>query len=237
MRAPLPVPVLAGGAALAARVGIATWSFLRIPPDGGEPTPADGRLAPAVHALWHEQLLPLAVLHRARDAVALVSRHRDGEVLARVLRGLGYATARGSSGGGGAVGLRTLAAAGRSGRPLAVTPDGPRGPRRRCKPGVALAAAVAGLPVVPVGAAVTRGWRLASWDRFLIPAPGATVLVAYGAPIPVHDADPDRVDRWTRRIEDGIERCTRSCEEEARRRHPRAPVTPAPRSGGSVSAR
>jgi lysophospholipid acyltransferase (LPLAT)-like uncharacterized protein len=117
--------------------------------------------------------------------VALVSRHRDGEILARVLDGLGYRTARGSSTRGGDSGLREMIRAGREGAPLAFTPDGPRGPARTCKPGVVRAAAATGMPVVPTAAAASSGRRLGSWDGFLVPAPGATVCVSRGAPIAV----------------------------------------------------
>lgn len=142
-------------------------------------------LEPAVHVAWHEHLLPLAVLHRGQGAVALVSQHRDGEILARVLRRLGYRTARGSSTRGGDRGLRQMIRAGREGRPLAFTPDGPRGPARRCKPGVARAAAATGLPVIPVAVAASSGRRLGSWDQFLLPAPGARLHVVRGRPLRV----------------------------------------------------
>ncbi|MDP2480728.1 MAG: DUF374 domain-containing protein [Candidatus Palauibacterales bacterium] len=170
--------VVAPAAGLLARFLCGSWRFRD--EASGRALRGPQPLRPALYALWHEQLLPLAYLHRGQGAVALVSRHRDGEILARVLTGLGYDVARGSSTRGGAAAYRALVRAGREGRPLALTPDGPRGPRRRADPGAVRAAVAAGVPIVPAAAAAERGWRLRSWDRFLVPAPGTRVWVAHG---------------------------------------------------------
>lgn len=170
--------LIALAADLVARGLGASWRFREV--GSGRALRGPQPLRPALYALWHEHILPLAYLHRGQGAVAMVSRHRDGEILAGVLAMLGYEVVRGSSTRGGAAAYRALVRAGRAGHPLAVTPDGPRGPRRRADPGAIRAAAAAGLPVVPVAAAAERGWRLRSWDRFLVPAPGSRVWVAHG---------------------------------------------------------
>lgn len=212
---------LAGGAA---RALAATWRWRRVDRDG-EPRPVRPPvgLGRAVYALWHEHLLPLAMAHRGQGAVALISEHRDGEILTRVLDDLGVEAARGSSTRGGEAGLQEMIRAGRRGRPLAFTPDGPRGPARSCKPGVVRAAAETGHPVIPLGAAASRYRRLASWDRFLVPAPAARVYLSHGAPLevppPVAGArggdearDREVAARWTRRVEEALEEERRRCE-------------------------
>ena len=68
---------------------------------------------------------------------------------------------------------------------MAFTPDGPRGPAGEVQPGVILAAAATGFPIQPVAVAVTRGKRLRSWDRFLVPLPLSTVHFVYGEPLTV----------------------------------------------------
>lgn len=224
MRVPpaLAAPLAAG----AARALAATWRWRRLGADG---EPASVRpplgLERAVHALWHEHLLPLAMAHRGQGAVALVSEHRDGEILTRVLDGLDVEAARGSSTRGGEEGLREMIRAGRAGRPLAFTPDGPRGPARRCKPGVVRAAAETGLPVIPLAAAASRFRRLGSWDRFLVPAPGARVVVSRGEPLtvpevaaraPADEGSGGPLRRWTRRVERALEAERRRCEAAAR---------------------
>lgn len=151
--------------------------------------------------LWHGRLLPLTYYHRNQDITALVSRSRDGEYIARLLHRWGYRTVRGSSSRGGGQALRQLVREGRSGRTLAFTPDGPRGPRQRMKPGALVAARLTGMPVVPLAAGTDRAWWIESWDRFLVPKPFAQVRVAYGEPerLPP-DADAAAVEAASRRV-------------------------------------
>ncbi len=137
---------------------------------------------PVVFLLWHEHQLPLIYLHRGTGAVVLVSEHADGEYITRVMSRLGYGTVRGSSTRGGVGGLRGLVRAARAGRDLAITPDGPQGPRRVLKPGALLVAQMENLPIIPVAVGASRAWRLGSWDRFMVPAPLTRINVAYGTP-------------------------------------------------------
>jgi hypothetical protein len=78
----------------------------------------------------------------------------------------------------------------RDGDEVAVTPDGPRGPRHEFAPGVLVAAQRSGAPIVGVVARVDRAWRLRSWDRFEIPKPFARITVAYSEPVVVDAATP-----------------------------------------------
>lgn len=137
---------------------------------------------PVVFVTWHGRLLPLLHLYRGRGLVMLVSQHRDGEYLTRLGRGLGYAAVRGSSTRGGYPALRQLVRELRGGRSLAITPDGPQGPRERFKPGALQAARITGAPVIPVLAGADRAWWVEGWDRFLVPKPFARVSVRVGEP-------------------------------------------------------
>jgi len=144
---------------------------------------AEGK--PHIIVAWHGRLLPLAYLHRGRGIVALVSRSRDGEYITRVLEHWGYLTSRGSSSRGGAEALRELLYHARAGRTIAFTPDGPRGPRQKMKPGALVAAQRTGLPIVPMAAGTDRAWWFESWDRFMVPKPFSRVRVAYGEPVTI----------------------------------------------------
>lgn len=145
-----------------------------------------------IYVLWHETLLmPISLF--PRDGIrALVSRHRDGEYLARIIERLGYGLVRGSTTRGAVQALRELS------RPddrwhVAITPDGPRGPRQELKPGVVYIAAKSGMPIVPVGLAADRPWRLNSWDQFVLPRPFSRVACYGGRPIDVPaDLDDSR---------------------------------------------
>lgn len=134
-----------------------------------------------VFVTWHGRLLPLLYLFRDRHIVMLVSQHRDGEYLTRLGRSLGYDAVRGSSTRGGYGALRELARKIRGGQSLAITPDGPQGPKEKLKPGALQVARITGAPVVPVMAGGDRAWWVEGWDRFMVPKPLGTIRVAVGS--------------------------------------------------------
>jgi lysophospholipid acyltransferase (LPLAT)-like uncharacterized protein len=145
---------------------------------------------PVVAAFWHE-VLPLmpALWTRARDATpglrlqVLVSRHADGRFIGDIIARFGLEVAHGSSARdgrarGGATGALSLLASLEEGCQVAITPDGPRGPRRVAAPGVAQLAGLSGRMVLPCAAASTRAVTLPSWDLMQLPLPfGRGVLV------------------------------------------------------------
>lgn len=156
---------------------------------------------PLIFAFWHSWILPLAFLHREEGVVVLVSRHGDGEYITRVVRRMGFETARGSSTRGGARGLRELVRAQREGRDIAFTPDGPRGPARVFKRGALVAAQLTGAPVVPVSVEAETVWRVGSWDRLAVPKPFGRFRVRYGDPHYVpREAPPHQLDDHARHL-------------------------------------
>ncbi|MGH7457606.1 MAG: lysophospholipid acyltransferase family protein [Longimicrobiaceae bacterium] len=138
---------------------------------------------PFISVLWHGRMLPVMFRHRGEGMVGLASRNRDGEQVARLMESWGYGAERGSSSRGGAAAVRGLLRHLEGGRSVAVTPDGPRGPREVLKPGVVALARASGAPMLPVAAGASKAWWLGKWDRFLVPKPFARVRVAYGLPI------------------------------------------------------
>lgn len=151
---------------------------------------------PVIFAVWHGRLLPLTFYHRHHGITAIISRSEDGEYIARVVHGWGYETVRGSTSRGGSSALRGLVKAARSGRSLAITPDGPRGPRQSLQPGVITAAQMTGLPIIPLACGASRAWWPGGWDRFCVPKPFARVRVLYGEPRRVpRDASAEELER------------------------------------------
>jgi lysophospholipid acyltransferase (LPLAT)-like uncharacterized protein len=146
---------------------------------------------PVVFVLWHGRLLPCTYRHRGQRLVTLISRHRDGDYITHVVERWGYHAVRGSSSQGGADALRQLVRSVRSGRSIAVTPDGPRGPREQMKMGPLSIAQLTGAPLIPVASGASRAWYFGGWDRFLVPKPFARLRIRYSEPIIVpRDADP-----------------------------------------------
>ena len=144
--------------------------------------------APVVYALWHGQMLPLLWAHKAPTGV-IVSEHRDGEIIARIIALFGLFGVRGSSSRGGTRALLESVQVVRRGTDMAFTPDGPRGPRHSFAPGALMLASRAQVPLVTITGYVDRKWQLGSWDGFEIPKPFARVTVRYGTPRAVEGED------------------------------------------------
>ena len=123
-----------------------------------------------IYLFWHESVMLPLDLGGDCNLAMLTSRHGDADLLCRLALHLGYNTVRGSSNRGGDQAIRELIA--RSDKEhLAVTPDGPRGPRRKLAVGSIFLASHTGLPLVIYAVGYERPWRLNSWDRFAIPRP------------------------------------------------------------------
>jgi lysophospholipid acyltransferase (LPLAT)-like uncharacterized protein len=115
----------------------------------------------------------------------LVSPSVDGELGAMVVRRLGGAVVRGSSSNTGAQALKDyFNALIKEGISPALNPDGPRGPRFRCKPGAVLLGQMSGRPLLPLAYCASRA-RLVAWDKFVLPLPFSRIAVAIGPPIAV----------------------------------------------------
>jgi lysophospholipid acyltransferase (LPLAT)-like uncharacterized protein len=165
-------------------------------------TSPNGRV---LFAFWHSRLLALVQTHSYMGAAVMVSMSRDGEMITRAIRPLGFSSVRGSATRGGVRAALELAARGRAGSDLALTVDGPKGPKERVKVGVAIVASRSGLPVVPVAAGLSRKWTAASWDSFQVPMPFARCVIVYGEPISVAPwTDEKDLTSSCREIEEGI---------------------------------
>jgi lysophospholipid acyltransferase (LPLAT)-like uncharacterized protein len=144
---------------------------------------------------WHETLPSIPVLLRkaraaglTKQGVGLASRHRDGQLVGNVLKILGLEQVAGSTSKGGAAGLLGLARALAEGKHVTLTPDGPRGPRRKPAPGVAQLAALTGARVLPCGSWTSNAITLNSWDKMRLALPFGRGVLVVGEPITVpHD--------------------------------------------------
>jgi len=136
-----------------------------------------------IYAFWHGRMLVPAVMYRFRKAGILISEHRDGEYIARVVARLGFLPIRGSTTRGGVRALRGAIERSRKGIDVAFTPDGPRGPRYVVQKGVIYAASRTGLRIVPVGIEAWPAWVVGSWDEFVIPKPFGRAAIVEGEPI------------------------------------------------------
>ena len=111
---------------------------------------------PAIIAFWHCRQIMMPLCYGGSRLSILISEHRDGELIHRIVRRFGFDTVRGSTTRGGVPALRQMARLGRSGADLAVTPDGPRGPRCVAQAGVVELAKLTGLPIIPLTFAASK---------------------------------------------------------------------------------
>jgi lysophospholipid acyltransferase (LPLAT)-like uncharacterized protein len=165
---------------LAVRLLASTWRFRTRNAEGWQRLRAARKAY--VLALWHGSLLPLTYRHRNQQITVVVSEHRDGEIIARMIVALGNRTVRGSTTRGGSRALLAMIRELERGFVVAITPDGPRGPALSFQAGAVVAAHRAGVPLVGILLHVDRAWRLKSWDGFVIPKPFARLTIAYTDP-------------------------------------------------------
>lgn len=140
---------------------------------------------PTIYATWHGRILPAVYYFRNFGIVVMTSRHRDAEYIAPLIRRFGFGAARGSSTRGGRSALAEMMQMLDRGQDVALTIDGPRGPRYIAKSGAVWLAAKTGCPVVPFHISHQRRWVLTSWDAFEIPKPLSRALILFGGPIHV----------------------------------------------------
>ncbi len=149
-------------------------------------------------AMWHGRMLPALPIHKNMDAQVLVSPSDDGALVQTMLKRFHCHVIRGSTSKQGTRALREMREHLGQGQTVVITPDGPRGPRHSMNTGMAWLARETGLPILCLGVAADRAWRLRSWDRFMIPKPRARVVFTYSEPVKVApDAGEEKLERMT----------------------------------------
>jgi hypothetical protein len=139
--------------------------------------------SPVIVCFWHNRILGITfafdrIYPKKRNGVTvLTSPSKDGEILAQLVGAFGMKAVRGSSSRRGSSALLELVRLIRGGRDIAITPDGPRGPRYSLGPGIILLAQSTGVRIVPAHASFSRCVRMKTWDGFIIPLPFSKVSV------------------------------------------------------------
>lgn len=230
LRHPWLIRLAAWGGAALARGWLATLR-LRLASEGGGVHPVPPQRERLIYCFWHEALLAPATI--AVPARVLISRHADGEFIAQLVGRLGIGVARGSTGRGGCEALLDLLT-GDAAAHLAITPDGPRGPRRQAQAGAVFLASQSGRRLVPLGVGFGRAWRAPSWDRFAAPWPGSTLYGVAAEPLAVPSGlDRAGIEHWRARLQAELDRVTAAAEAWAAGTPPAEPaLRSAPRNAG-----
>ncbi|MDA9009448.1 lysophospholipid acyltransferase family protein [Alphaproteobacteria bacterium] len=141
-----------------------------------------------IGVFWHSRLLMVAPFWEGKRSVKmLISGHRDGLIIAKTIKYFGFGTVRGSSNRDSRVATNVLRKVLESKEAIAITPDGPRGPRMRLQQGCSRLSMATGAPIIPLAFSVKRGLFLKTWDRFLLPFPFNSGIILCGEPISPQD--------------------------------------------------
>jgi lysophospholipid acyltransferase (LPLAT)-like uncharacterized protein len=179
-----------------------------------KPAPA----SQAIYVIWHNRLALCLEIYlgyiRERAAgkglAAMVSASKDGGFLTRILECYGVQPVRGSSSRRGPQALLELTGWAERGYDLAITPDGPRGPRYVVQPGVMSLAQITGLPIIPVSYSLSWRIQLKSWDGFLVPLPCARWETVFASPVRVpRDTTDAARETLRKRLETTLREITR----------------------------
>ena len=144
--------------------------------------------SPAIFAIWHNRIL--CIEHRLTPAFrhklsALISKSRDGEYIAALIRLFGINVVRGSSSRGGAMALKELVNEVNAGQSPIITVDGPRGPKYSVHPGAAILATKCNVPVICATMNSQSYWQFKSWDGMQLPKPFSKIEIVFTPPEPL----------------------------------------------------
>jgi len=133
-----------------------------------------------IYASWHQRFFPGIVFFATRKPISImISQSRDGELISKIVKVLGWHPVRGSSSKGGGQALRDIKKLVRRGCKIAHIVDGPRGPLGVVKPGLLVIAQASGMPIVPAITSAQKKWVFNSWDRFMVPKPFSRVIIRF----------------------------------------------------------
>lgn len=140
-----------------------------------------------IMAFWHgrQLLMPFSKtdFERIVPLYVLISEHRDGRMIAAVVKWLGISSVAGSSSKRGGRAAKELLGCLESGAHIAITPDGPKGPCYKVKPGVIFLASQSGKPIFPITYGAKKKWTFKSWDQMILPKPFTKAVRIVGEPL------------------------------------------------------
>ncbi len=163
---------------------------------------------PSIVVLWHNRVIlgPHIFgdcLDPSTDYTIYVSKSRDGDLLSLVATTFKQGSVIRVPKRAKHASLKTLIKTLKK-KVLIVTPDGPRGPKYKVKPGVVFAAAAAKAQIFPLSWSASKTWELKSWDRFKIPKPFGRIVIGFGEPFFVHSKEKTELSEKALKVEEHL---------------------------------
>ncbi|CZE47110.1 lysophospholipid acyltransferase family protein [Campylobacter geochelonis] len=161
-------------------------------------TPTNLPKSPCVVVFWHGRLAMMSFAYRhwwkkahsgQKRGKVIISDHKDGEIITRVISHFGIGAIRGSSSKGGARALINAFTEIKNGVDVIITPDGPRGPRHSVADGAVVIAQKKELDIYTLNYEASRFWQFKSWDGMILPKPFSAINFSLSAPFSVRDLE------------------------------------------------
>ncbi len=142
-------------------------------------------------AFWHGELLMQPFNYQKlkpnKKVSAMISDHRDGEMITKTVQYLGIHSIRGSSTRGGTKALIAAIKELKGGDDIAITPDGPKGPRHSVANGIVAISQKTNAKILAFNCKPTKYWQFNSWDKFIVPKPFGTINFYVSEPFSVNN--------------------------------------------------
>jgi lysophospholipid acyltransferase (LPLAT)-like uncharacterized protein len=167
-----------------------------------------------IFCCWHNKLfLGPHLLPRNRVINALQSSHSDGMITSVAFKYLGMNVILGSSKKGGMQAFRKMMKRLQLGESIAITPDGPKGPKEQVKEGIIKLAQISNTPIIPLVWATEKFKTINSWDDFVLPYPFSKGIYCYGKPINIKkNINVNQFELERQKLENELKRLTRTLE-------------------------
>ena len=146
-----------------------------------------------IYALWHDQLLLSPFTWQTKNRIdILISKHKDGDIIADLIKYHGFNSIRGSTNNPSKEkekntisSIRKIIKTLKANVSIGITPDGPRGPRHKVSEGTINIARISNKKILPMALAYKEQWILNTWDKFIIPKPFNKICIVWGDPIDI----------------------------------------------------
>lgn len=146
-----------------------------------------------IYALWHDQLLLSPFTWQTKNRIdILISKNKDGDIIADLIKYHGFNSIRGSTNNPSKEkekntisSIRKIIKTLKANVSIGITPDGPRGPRHRVSEGTINIARISNKKILPMALAYKEQWVLNTWDKFIIPKPFNKICIVWGDPIDI----------------------------------------------------
>lgn len=155
---------------------------------------------PFVVAFWHGELLMQPFNYKKLKPLgkvsAMISQHKDGEAITRTVEYLGIHSIRGSSSKGAAKVLIGAIKEIKAKNDVAITPDGPRGPRFSVADGIVAISKKTNAKILIFNCKATKYWQFKSWDKFVVPKPFGKLEFFIQEPIDISKMENEKAKEY-----------------------------------------